>query len=207
MTLDFISLLSSESGIAVKDFGVHGSIALNMHGPKSDIDIVVYGSSNFRKLEATVSRLVEAGTLSYVFSNRLDAARRFKGRYMGKIFMYNAIRKLEEIHTKYGMFNYNPIAPVKFQCTVKDDSEAMFRPAIYKIEGYKPIESASELPKDKIPELAVAMIGCYRNVARTSSKIKVSGMLEKVENVKTGEVFHQVVVGTGTSEEEYIWPL
>lgn len=206
-TLDFISLISNESGIAVKEFGVHGSIALGMHTPKSDIDIVVYGSSNFRRLEKAIGRLVEAGTLSYVFSNRLDAARRFKGRYMRNIFMFNAIRKPEEIRTKYGTFNYTPVAPVKFQCTVKDDIEAMFRPAIYKIEDYKPVEPTSELPKNKIPELMVSMIGCYRNIARIGSKIKVSGMLEKAEKVETGEVFHQVVVGTGTSEEEYLWPL
>ena len=48
-TLDFISLLSNESGIALKDFGIHGSIALGMHTPKSDIDIIAYGSSNFRR--------------------------------------------------------------------------------------------------------------------------------------------------------------
>jgi predicted nucleotidyltransferase len=83
----------------------------------------------------------------------------------------------------------------------------MFRPAIYKIEDYKPDDSASVLSKDKVPEFVVSMIGCYRNVAKTGNKIKVSGMLEKVENVKTGEVFHQVVVGTGTNEEEYVWPL
>jgi predicted nucleotidyltransferase len=120
--------------------------------------------------------------------------------------MYNAIRKPEEIHTKYGTFSYTPVTSVKLQCMVKDDSESMFRPAIYKTEDCKPTDPASELPKDKIPEFVVSMIGCYRNIARTGSKIKVSGMLEKVENVKTGEVFHQVVVGTGTSEDEYLWP-
>jgi predicted nucleotidyltransferase len=51
------------------------------------------------------------------------------------------------------------------------------------------------------------MIGCYRNVAKRGSKIEVSGMLERVENVKTGEIFHQVVVGTGINEDEYIWSL
>ncbi|MDH5793207.1 MAG: hypothetical protein OEZ18_01415, partial [Candidatus Bathyarchaeota archaeon] len=108
---------------------------------------------------------------------------------------------------KYGMFKYKPMTSVKFQFTVRDDSEAMFRPAIYKIENYKPADSASALSNDKIPELVVSMIGCYRNVARVGGKIKVSGMLEQVENVESGEVFHQVVVGTGISEEEYIWPL
>jgi predicted nucleotidyltransferase len=207
MTLDFIDLLSNKSSISIEDFGVHGSIALNMHTAKSDIDIVVYGSQNFRRLEATINKLVEDGKLSYVFNNRLDAARRFKGRYINKVFMYNAIRKPEEIHSKYGMSKYKLITPVKFHCTVKDDSEAMFRPAIYKIEDYKPADSSSTLSMDKIPELAVSMIGCYRNVSRHGNKIKVSGMLEQVENVESGEVFYQVVVGTGMSEEEYIWPL
>ncbi len=207
MTLDFINLLSGESGIAIEDFGVHGSVALGMHTPKSDIDIVVYGSRNFRRLEMTINKLVEAGTLSYVFNNRLDAARRFKGRFLNKIFMYNAIRKPEDVNSRYGEFKYSPLTPVKFHCTVKNDDEAMFRPAIYKIEDYKPIGSISTLPKDEFPELVVSMIGCYRNIAKNGDKIRVSGMLERAENVETGEVFHQVVVGTSISEEEHIWPL
>jgi predicted nucleotidyltransferase len=44
-------------------------------------------------------------------------------------------------------------------------------------------------------------------VAKRGEKIKVSGTLERVENVETGENTHQVVVGTGTREDEYIWPL
>jgi predicted nucleotidyltransferase len=206
-TLELINLLSSESGIALEDFGVHGSVALNMHTPKSDIDIVVYGSQNFRTLEAAINRLVETGTLNYVFNNRLDAARKYKGRYLNTIFMYNAVRKPEEVNSKYGTFRYSPIIPVKFHCTIKDDTEAMFRPAIYKIKEYKPSDKLSILLKDQIPQLIVSMIGCYRNIAKQGDKIRVSGMLERVENLETGEVFHQVVVGTGTSEEEHIWPL
>jgi hypothetical protein len=207
VTLDFINLLSDESGIPIEDFGVHGSVALGMHTPKSDIDIVVYGSRNFRMLEMTINKLVGAGTLSYVFNNRLDAARKFKGRSLNRIFMYNAIRKPEEVNSKYGEFKYLPLAPVKFHCRVKNDDEAMFRPAIYKIEKYKPIDSGSTLRKDEFPELVVSMIGCYRNVAKKGDKIRVSGMLERAENVETGEVFYQVVVGTSKSEEEHIWPL
>jgi predicted nucleotidyltransferase len=60
---------------------------------------------------------------------------------------------------------------------------------------------------EKVPQFVVSMIGCYRNVARKGGKIRVSGMLERVENVETKKVHHQVVVGTGVSEEERIWPL
>lgn len=207
MTLDFIDLLSNASNISIEDFGVHGSVALGMHTRNSDIDIIVYGEQNFRRLEKTVDKLVEAGKLSYVFNNRLDATRRFKGRYLGKIFMYNAIRKPEEIHSNYGEHKFIPLMPVKFNCKIKDDSEAMFRPAIYKIEDYKPADLVSKLPEEKVPGLVVSMIGCYRNVARKGDKIRVSGMLERVEKIDSNEIFHQVVVGTSTSEEEHIWPL
>ena len=207
MALDLIRLLSKESGVGMEDFGIHGSIALNMHAPESDIDFVVYGSQNFRKVEATIARFVNAGVLSYIFSNRLDAARRFQGRYLNKTYMFNATRKPEEVKSKYGMFRFSSIDPVRFQCTVNDDSETMFRPATYKIGNYKPLDSASELPPDKIPDRVISNIGCYRNIARQSSEIKVSGKLERVEEIRTGDVFYQVVVGTATSEEEYIWPL
>jgi predicted nucleotidyltransferase len=206
-TLEFVGSLSKETGLSMSDLGVHGSIALNMQTKKSDIDIVVYGASNFRKLEATVNRLVKRGELSYLFNNRLDAARRFKGRYRDKVFMYNAVRKPEEVNSKYGEFTYTPMAPVRFRCVVEDDGEAMFRPATYRIHDYESVNSSSRLPDDKIPKFAVSMIGCYRNVARKGDRIRVSGMLERVRKVKTGETFYQVVVGTGTSEEEHIWPL
>jgi len=207
MTLDFISLVSSESTVPVEDFGVHGSVALGMHSAESDIDIVVYGGQNFRKVEAAIDRLVNEGKLSYVFNNRLDAARRFKGRYLDRIFMYNAIRKPSEVTSKYGEQKYTPIKQVRFCCKVKDDSEAMFRPAIYKIENYQPVDSQLSLTKDMVPENVVSMIGCYRNVARKGDKIQVSGMLERVEKTETGEAYYQVVVGTAESEEEHIWPV
>ncbi len=200
-------MLSTESSISIKDFGVHGSVALNMHTIKSDLDLVVYGSRNFRKLETTIEKLVAAGTLSYVFGNRLDAARRYKGRYEDKIFMYNAIRNRDEIDSAYRKFQYTPIHDIEFFCKVNDDTEAMFRPAIYKTEEYEPANITSTLPKDKVPELVVSMIGCYRNVARKGKKIRVSGMLERVKNLETGNIFHQVVVGTGANEGEHIWPL
>ena len=207
MALNLIRMLSDESDVDMADFGIHGSIALNMHAPVSDIDFVVYGSENFRKVEATISQLVSNGQLNYIISNRLDAARKFKGRYLKKTFMFNAIRKQEKVKTKYASHRFSSLAQLHFRCTITDDSETMFRPATYRIANYKPLEATSELPIGKIPDRVVSNIGCYRNVARKGSEIKVAGTLERVESIKTGEVSYQVVVGTATSEEEYIWPV
>jgi len=207
LALELISLLSTESGVSLEDFGIHGSIALNMHTEKSDIDFVVYGSRNFRSLEGAVDKLVEEGTLKYVFTKRLDRARKHRGRYKDKLFVYNAVRKTEEIEFKYGDYKYFPVKPVTFGCEIVDDTEAMFRPAVYQIANYQPLDSASGLGENEVPTRVVSMIGYYRNVARRGDRVKVSGMLERVEKVETGEAHHQVVVGSGTREDEHVWPL
>jgi predicted nucleotidyltransferase len=207
MALDIINLISKESSVALCDLGVHGSIALQMHSPESDIDFVVYGTENFRFVEEAIARLVNAGKLSYIVGNRIEAARKFQGRYLGKIFMYNATKKPQEVKEKYGAYRYVPLDSVRFQATVSDDTETMYRPAIYKISGYKPIDKQSELDIDKIPIQVVSNIGLYRNVARCGNEIKVSGKLERVESTTSNEAFYQVVVGTATSEEEFIWPI
>ncbi len=206
MALELLCVISKHSGVALADFGIHGSIALNMHSPESDIDFVVYGSENFRTVEQAIAELVNMGKLSYISGNRIEAARRFQGRFKGKIWMFNATKARDEIKNEYGKFSFTSIVPLKFQCTVADDNETMFRPAIYKISNYKPSDSASELPFDRVPDRVVSNIGCYRNIAREGSEIKVAGQLERVEPVADGEIFYQVVVGTATSEEEYIWP-
>ncbi|TRO48340.1 hypothetical protein E2P47_03085 [Candidatus Bathyarchaeota archaeon] len=207
MALDLLNMISEASGVKLDYFGMHGSIALNMHSIESDIDFVIYGSDNFRKVELAISDLVEMGKLRYIVSNRLDKARKFQGRYKKKVFMYNATRKPNEVKTTYGSKKFVFVKPVKFQCVISDDSENMFRPAIYKITNYKPLTPKSELQTDIIPDRVISNIGCYRNVARIDDKIEVAGNLEKVEIISTSEIYYQVVVGSAISEEEYIWPL
>ena len=149
MALNLLDMVSETSGVDLDEFGMHGSIALNMHSIESDIDFVVYGSENFRKVEIAIAELVNTGKLSYLFSNRLHRARKFQGRYINKIFMYNATREPNEIMTKYGETRFSQIAPIKFQCTISNDSETMFRPATYKITNYKSLNDKSDLPFER----------------------------------------------------------
>ncbi len=206
-TVELVSLLSKESGMPVQDFGIHGSVGLDMHSEYSDIDLVVYGAENFKLLEAAVNRLAEEGVFSHVFTKKIDHARKHRGRYKDRRFVYNAVRKYEEIDAPHGKLKYTPIKNVSFSCTVVDGSQNMFRPAVYPIRNYQPEDESSELSPEQVPEKVQSMIGYYRNVARTGDQIKVSGTLERVKNMETDEVSYQVVVGTATREKEYIEPI
>ncbi|HML02530.1 MAG TPA: nucleotidyltransferase domain-containing protein [Candidatus Bathyarchaeia archaeon] len=207
IALRLLTLLSRKSKVPLDDFGLHGSLALNIHTSNSDVDFVVYGAKNFRRVEKTVERLVKRKSLSYVFTKRLDMARRYRGKFKDTLFVYNAVRKPEEIKTKHGAFKYFPLKPVKLYCDVHDDRETMFRPAVYDVRNYVPIDRESILAENTVPNTVVSMIGHYRNIARKGDRIRASGMLERVERVGTGKTSFQVVVGTASSEDEYIWPL
>jgi len=206
-TVELVDLLSSNSSVPPEDFGVHGSIALGMSSKESDIDLAVYGSQNFRKVERTVNDLVQNGIFDYLATNRLDSLRKCKARYKNKTFMYNAVRSSDEIRVEYGKFRFTPVRRVRFNCTVEDDTEAMFRPSIYRITSYEPIEGDTPIILSGIPRLVVSMIGCYRNVARKSDRVRVAGVLELVEGIESGERLYQIVVGSGIYEDEHIWPL
>lgn len=206
-TVTLVSLLSEKSGVMLQDFGIHGSVGLNMHSEYSDIDLVVYGSENFKKLEAAVNMLADEGVFTHVCTKKLDFARKHRGRYNDRRFVYNAVRKYGEIDAPHGKLKYTPVKNVAFSCEVVDDRENMFRPAIYPISGYQPEDSASELSSEQFPVRVLSMIGYYRNVARKGDRVKVSGTLERVENVETGETCYHVVVGTATREKEYIEPV
>jgi uncharacterized protein len=207
LALQLIDIVSKESGVPKSDLGIHGSIALEMHAPESDMDFVVYGSRNFRLVEEAIQRLVNEAKFSYIAGNRIEAARKFVGKFQGKIWMYNATKKADEIKAQYGDYTFTPLAPLRFTATVCDDIETMYRPAIYKIADYMPQDAQSEIALEQTPTVVTSNIGCYRNVARAGQQIKVAGTLEKAQSTKDGTSFYQVVVGTATSEEEYIWPL
>jgi predicted nucleotidyltransferase len=196
-TVELLNILSTESGVHLDDFGLHGSLALGNHSADSDVDLVVYGSRNFRKIEAATNRLFKEGSLKSVGRNR--------GILRGRSFVYNAVRKPEEVNTAYGDCKYLPLKQISFQCRVSGDDEAIFRPAIYHINDYLPLNQASQLEKAMIPEIVISMVGCLRNVARKEDQLTVSGVLERVEHTKTGKVAYQAVVGSGTSWEEGIW--
>jgi len=206
-TVELVSLLSEKSQIRIRDFGIHGSVGLNMHSKYSDIDLVVYGSENFKKLESAVNQLADEGVFTFVCTKKIDHARKHRGRYNDRRFVYNAVRKYEEIDAQHGKMRYTPVKNISFSCEVVNGSENMFRPAIYPIKNYEPDDLASELVEEQVPARVLSMIGYYRNVARTGDVVKVSGTLESVENVETGAVCYQVVVGTATREKEYIEPV
>lgn len=203
-----VKLLSHSSDVPMKDFGIHGSLALDIHSRFSDIDVSIYGGENFRRVKEKVGELADRRVVQYLFENEADRLRLNKGTFEGKKFVFNAIRKTEESVEKYGHYSYHALKPLFFRAKIIDDKESNFKPAIYKITDYQPQDEASTLSQDKEPVEVVSMIGRYRGVAEKRQVVEVVGTYEKVTNIEEKRFKYRVIVGSASiGREEYLWPV
>jgi len=190
--VNLIKLLSKHSGVSLDFFGVHGSISLGMHTEKSDIDIAIYGAQNYLKVLVTIKNMEKEDLLKVSRKNIVEYLRCNTGWFSGRRFVVNAIRLPSEIRHCH---EFRAVASVLAICKVLDNSEAMFRPAIYRIKVLEVLMGDSRAYKAR--ELA-SMIGLYRNIAKKGDLLIVRGMLEEAVDDKN---YFRIVVGTGLSEE------
>lgn len=201
--ISVVKLLSKKSEVPLKSFGIHGSILLGTHNEKSDIDIAVYGSANFTKVKDAMSTLVsESPKVEYLLETKYDRLRRNRGLYDSRRFVINATRQKEEFQEVYGDKIYIPLSEISFQARITDSTEAVFRPAHYKITDF--INLSSSFPQ-AIPNEVISMIGQYRDIAGVGDRLQGKGVLEEIRDIKTNENTHRIVIGSGRPNE-YIVP-
>jgi predicted nucleotidyltransferase len=202
VAIEWIELTSSEADVDLKSFGIHGSLCLGMISEKPDIDVVVYGGLNFRKVRSTVSRLVSSkGVMSYMYENEFDKLRKNKLSYKGFKVIFNAVRGLDEIRDVYGAYRRMPMKTVKFRCMVESAEESFFRPAIYSISEYRAVNEESRLPPEMRPKEVVVMDSRYRGLAYEGDMLEVQGLLEREVSTSSNIEKYRVVVGSGRPGE------
>ena len=196
--LSLIKLLAETTGVSLDLFGVHGSISMGTSREGSDIDLSVYGSANFRLVKRGLLEAEGAGLLNLKRGERAERKRLNSGIYNGRDFVVNATRLASEIDGRDR--SYRPIGPVEVECLCVRDDEAMFRPAVYGVEGCTSPDDAGYV--GEISEV-VSMIGSYRDLVARGERIKVRGFLEEVS--LGDERWLRVVVGSGRVGEYLDW--
>jgi predicted nucleotidyltransferase len=198
--LELIGLLSQATGVPQGFFGVHGSISLGTSHEGSDVDLSIYGTSNFRRVKAALAELEEEGRLTLSRNNRVDAKRLNRGVFRGDRFVINATRRFSEIERRRR--TYWPLGPVELECTCVSDEEAVFRPAIYKVSGCRPLGD-DVLQLQGVSEM-VSMIGRQRDLVRPGETMRARGVLEQV--FEGDEAVHlRVFVGSALPGEYLDW--
>jgi len=198
MAIDWVNLVSGASGVSLDEFGLHGSLCVGLRSPSPDIDIVVFGAENFCKVKAAVGRLCSERQLKYLVENRWDTVRLNKVTFQGEKVVFNAVRKPEEIHERYGAYRRRALKPIRLKAIVTSAREAVFKPAHYEIDASR--------WEEHLPSQVVSMTGEFRDIASAGDEVEVSGVLERETDAATGAETYRVVVGSGSPRPEYVWP-
>jgi hypothetical protein len=198
--LELIDLLSQAAGVPQGFFGVHGSISLGISHEGSDVDLSVYGASNFRRVKTALAKLEEEGRLILSRGDRVDAKRLNRGVFRGDRFVINATRRFSEIGRRYRA--YQPLGPVELECACVSDEEAVFRPAVYRVSDCRPLgDGGTQL--QGVSEV-VSMIGRQRDLVRPGETMRARGVLEQV--FEGDEAVHlRVFVGSALPGENLDW--
>jgi len=213
-----VDLLSGESRVPASCFGITGSILLNIHNPSfSDIDLVVFGARNARRVARAAKRLLDEGQLEPYTEREITVwkrrqARLFdlpkeyverlvwpswsRGRIEGTPYSLLPVRTDEEISEEYEEERFKALGVVELTATVSGDDESLFIPAIYDVKDV----TLHQGPKRTPPiTKVVSFEGVFAGCARRGQHIRVRGTLEEVRDRRRRILRYQVVIGTFTS--------
>ncbi|MEM3993309.1 MAG: hypothetical protein QXW93_03770 [Desulfurococcaceae archaeon] len=231
LALDLVKELSDEAGISLGNFGITGSILLKIHNLKySDIDIIVYGKSNGWIIRDTLRRLLHSGrntrfsppkggTLENwsreIISHHplsLEEAMTLYSKYKwnraiyrGRQFSVHPVKLEHEVDEKWEDKVHKPLGLVKVKAKVIDASDSIFMPAVYDVDEVRVLEGVAS--PGRISKI-VSYEGLYIDLAEPGDWIIAFGKLEEVEDLRRGDIYYQVTIGTfEAGGRDYIKPL
>jgi len=219
MILEMASLLKSSARIPWNTIGASGSVMVGLHTSNSDIDLVVYGSENCRRVYSAIKTLFEdshcplkpysldelKGLYDFRSKDTLvgfedfvktESRKVLQGKFMQRDFFIRFVKNFGEITERYGDVHYKNCGYGRIEATVVDDSEAIFTPCTYKIEDVKIVEGLRIQPIREI----VSFRGRFCEQARRGEKVVAQGKIEKVVDHRNGSEYFRLLIGNKPSD-------
>jgi predicted nucleotidyltransferase len=216
--LQFAKLLRKTAGVSWNALGVSGSLLVGLNTPKSDIDLVVYGSQNCYRVYGSLRTLVD-GKRSPIKSYNMDELRHLfdfrskdtsmafedfvqtesrkvlQGKFKSYDYFIRCVKDWNEADEPYDTVHYQPLGDAKIKATVTDDSQMIFTPCCYKICNVKIVGGPEVEPIQEI----VSFRGRFCEQARNGEVVMAQGKIERVQ--KEGEKeFYRVLLGNKVSD-------
>jgi predicted nucleotidyltransferase len=216
--LEFLELLKEHAKVPWGKMGISGSLLARLHTLQSDIDPVIYGIRNCRKVHAALNSLIQESKslarayavkdLQKLFRFRVKDARMLfddfkktetrkilQGKFKNRDYFIRFIKDWNETVTEYSAIHYKKLGYAKIKAIVDDDSEGIFTPCTYRIRDVKTLEGAS-FPIEEISSFR----GRFCDQARTGEAVAAQGKVEHViDNVQNRE-YCRLLLGNKPSD-------
>ncbi|MGA3192963.1 MAG: hypothetical protein ABSD73_10700 [Candidatus Bathyarchaeia archaeon] len=212
-------VLKEEANVSWESIGVSGSILVGLHTANSDIDPIVYGSQNCRKVYSTLETMLgsrheqmrsytrdELRTLFDFRSKdtatdfesfvRIESRKVMQGKFEETDYFVRFVKNWDEGGEKYGDVEYKNIGYARIKATIADDSESIFTPCKYMLEKTAIIDGP-RLPS--ITEIS-SFRGRFCEQARNGETIIAQGKVESVTDSKRNLEYFRLLIGNKPSD-------
>ena len=217
--LKLVSKLKEKADVAWNSLGVSGSIMVGLSTSTSDIDPLVYGVENSRRVYAALQELLshpDSGFKPYspvelktLYDFRLkdtqmafedfqlvESRKAFQGMFMGTDYFVRFIKDWQELTEQYGDVYYQNYGYIRITAEVDDASDALFTPCTYRLKKVVVFDGPSLSPISEV----VSFRGRFCMQALKGEKIIAQGKAELVTNQKTGETHYRLILGNKPSD-------
>jgi len=216
--LEFFELLKSYANVSWSKMGISGSLLVRLHIRNSDIDPIVYGTENCRKVYDALKALqkdpksplksysteelqklfefrVKDTQTSFEDFVRTESRKVLQGKFKKRDYFMRFVKDRDEVKARYGAMHYKNVGYVNIKAAVKDYSEAIFTPCSYKIKNVETLEGV----RFPIEEIA-SFRGRFCEQARTGETVIAQGKVERVmDNWQNREHF-RLLLGNKPSD-------
>lgn len=219
LSLQLTRLLKETANIPWNTVGISGSILVGLHTPNSDIDPIVYGSQNCRRVHSALKMLLKDKQgpfkpytqrdlkglfdfrskdtiMSYEDFVRSESRKVMQGKFLHKDYFIRFVKDWDEVSEKYGDVRYVNVGYAKVRATVADDSESIFTPCIYKVSDVQVLEGPEMTPVEEISSFR----GRFCEQARKDEVIIAQGKVERIIDTKRKRKYSRLLLGNKTSD-------
>ena len=212
--LNLAEELKNNANIPWSSIGISGSIMAGLTTTTSDIDPIVYGIENSRKVYLTLQQLQKTSSsgfksytttelqtlydfrskdthMSFSDFSVVESRKAFQGMYQGVDYFIRFIKEPNETSQQYGDICYQNSGYSKICSTITDAQDALYTPCSYKLGNVRVLEG-SQLA---LIEEVVSFRGRFCMQAELGEKIEAQGKIERVINKKSGKEHYRLILG------------
>jgi hypothetical protein len=217
--LQLTELVKQNSNIPWSTIGISGSILAGLHKIGSDIDPIVYGSANCRRVHSSLQEMFKDPhsplkpysqhelrslfdfrskdtAMDFEDFVRTESRKAFQGKFTKTDYFIRFVKNWNEIEEKYGDIQYKNSGYAKIKATVVDDSESIFTPCKYAVKGADVVEGTKLSP---IAEIA-SFRGRFCEQATSGETVIAQGKVERVTDLKRHQEYFRLLIGNKPSD-------
>lgn len=198
--------------------GMSGSLLCKLHTAQSDIDPIIYGEKNARRVYETLRSMMhldDTPLRAYTgeelkalydfrskdteisFTDFLATERRkvLQGKFQGHDVFIRCLKDWNEIEERYDDVVYRNVGYARIKATVVDASEALFTPCRYSIADVHVLKGQ---PPAEVTEI-VSFRGRFCEQAEQGEVVVAQGKVEKADR-KSGPTVFRLLLGNRPSD-------